>query len=325
MNTARSVSSAVVLLVLPFVPLSALAQAYPAKPIRIIAPFPPGGTTDTMCRIVAQRLTESLGRQVVVENRAGAAGKVGHEAAARAAPDGYTLLLTAKGSLVTNRFLYKNLGYDPLNDYAPITVIASAAPVMVVHPSVPARSVHQFVALAKARPGQLNFGSGGKGTTSHVIGEVFKTATGIKIVHVPYKGGALAINDLIAGHIDLSFSDMVPAVPQIKSGRLRALAVTTPERSPTIPDVPTMAEAGVKEPFPQQWWGLAAPKGTPAAIVERINADLAQMVQRPEVKERFTELGVFAVHTTPERMMEMIRTEAPEMEKHLKMAGVEPE
>jgi tripartite-type tricarboxylate transporter receptor subunit TctC len=306
-------------------PALACAQAYPVKPVRIVAPFPPGGTTDTMCRIVAQRLTESLGKQVVVENRPGAAGKVGHEAVARSAPDGYTLLLTAKGSLVTNRFLYKDLGYDPINDFAPITVIASAAPVMVIHPSLPAHTVKEFVALAKARPGQLNFGSGGKGTTSHVIGEVFKAATGVKIVHVPYKGGALAVNDLIAGHIELSFSDMVPAVPHIKSGRLRGVAVTTPERSPTIPEVPTMAESGIKDPFPQQWWALAAPRGTPATIVDRINGDMAQMIQRPEIKERFTDLGVFTVHTTPERMMEMIRNEAPEMQRYLKMAGVEPE
>jgi tripartite-type tricarboxylate transporter receptor subunit TctC len=306
-------------------PVLACAQAYPVKPVRIVAPFPPGGTTDTMCRIVAQRLTESLGKQVVVENRPGAAGKVGHEAVARSAPDGYTLLLTAKGSLVTNRFLYKNLGYDPVNDFAPITVIASAAPVMVIHPSLPARTVKDFVALAKARPGQLNFGSGGKGTTSHVIGEVFKAATGVKIVHVPYKGGALAVNDLIAGHIELSFSDMVPAVPHIKSGRLRGLAVTTPERSPTIPDVPTMAESGIGEPFPQQWWALAAPRGTPAAIIDRINGDMAQMVERPEIRERFTDLGVFTAHTTPERMLEMIKNEAPEMQRYLQMAGVEPE
>jgi tripartite-type tricarboxylate transporter receptor subunit TctC len=306
-------------------PALACAQAYPVKPVRIVAPFPPGGTTDTMCRIVAQRLTESLGKQVVVENRPGAAGKVGHEVVARSAPDGYTLLLTAKGSLVTNRFLYKDLGYDPINDFAPITVIASAAPVMVIHPSLPAHTVKEFVALAKARPGQLNFGSGGKGTTSHVIGEVFKAATGVKIVHVPYKGGALAVNDLIAGHIELSFSDMVPAVPHIKSGRLRGVAVTTPERSPTIPEVPTMAESGIKDPFPQQWWALAAPRGTPATIVDRINGDMAQMIQRPEIKERFTDLGVFTVHTTPERMMEMIRNEAPEMQRYLKMAGVEPE
>lgn len=321
MHAARLVALILCLCIAPLAP----AQSYPAKPVRIIAPFPPGGTTDTMCRIVAQRLTESLGKQFVVENRPGAAGKIGHELAARSAPDGYTLLLTAKGSLVTNRFLYKQLGYDPLNDFATISVIASAAPVMVVHPSVPAHDVRQFVALAKARPGQLNFGSGGKGTTSHVIGEVFKAATGVNIVHVPYKGGAVAINDLIAGHIDLSFSDMVPAVPQIKSGKLRALAITTPQRSPTLPDVPTMAEAGVKEPFPQQWWGLAAPRGTPAAVVAQLNAEMARMVERPEVKERFTGLGVFAVHTTPERMLDMIRDEAPEMEKHLKMAGVQPE
>ena len=313
------------LLALSVLPVAAAAQTYPVKPVRIIAPFPPGGTTDTMCRIIAQRLTESLGKQVVVENRPGAAGRVGHEAGARAPADGYTLILTSKGSVVTNRFLYKKLSYDPLNDFATITLIASAAPIMVVHPSLPVRTVREFVALAKARPGQLNFGSGGAGTTSHIIGEVFKAATGVNIVHVPYKGGGLAINDLVAGHIELSFSDMVPAVPQVKAGRLRALAITTPERSPALPEVPTMAEAGVKASFPQQWWGLVAPKGTPAAVVERINAEMAQMIQRPEVKERFTELGVFAVHTTPERMMEMIRNEAPEMEQVLKLAGVQPE
>jgi len=306
-------------------PLCAFAQSYPSKPIRIIAPFPPGGTTDVVCRIVAQHLGDALGKQVVVENRPGAAGKVGHEAAARAAPDGYTLLLTAKGSLVTNRFLYKNLGYDPLTDFAPISLVASAGPVLVVHPSVPAKTVKELIALARAKPGTLNFGSGGKGTTSHVIGEVFKATTHINIVHVPYKGGALAVNDLVAGHIDLSFSDMVPAVPQIKSGRLRGLAVTTPQRSPTLPAIPTMTEAGVSEPFPPQWWAVAAPRGTPADIVARINAELGKMVDRPDVKERFAELGMFTAHTTPERMTELIRTEAPEMEKHLKLAGVQPE
>ena len=258
----------------------AVAQdTYPAKLIRMIAPFPPGGTTDVLCRVVAQRLTDALGRQVIVENRPGASGSIGHEVAARAAPDGYTLLLTAKAALVVNPYLYKRLGYDPLNDFAPVSLVATAGPVLVVHPAVPAKNVRELIALAQARPGQL----------------------------------------------DLSFSDMVPAVPQVKSGRLRALAVTTAKRSPTLPEVPTMAEAGVKQPFPQQWWAVAAPKGTPRPIIDRINTAMAQMIDRPEVKERFAELGVFPVHTTPERVLELVRIESPEMARYLKLAGVEPE
>ena len=308
-----------------FTPLVVLAQAWPAKPVRIIAPFPPGGTTDLMCRVIAQRLTDTLGRQVIVENRPGAAGIVGHETAARAPADGYTLLLTSKGSMVNNRFLYRNLSYDPLNDFAPITIAATAAPVMVIHPSLPARNLQQFIALAKSRPGKLSFGSGGTGTTSHVIGEVFRAATGVNIVHIPYKGGGLAITDLIAGHIEVSFSDMVPAVPQVRAGKLRALGVMTPQRSPALPDVPTMAEAGLKYDFPQQWWALAAPRGTPAAIVERLNVAMGEMAKRADVKDRYAELGLFVAHTTPEQMMDMVRNEAPEMEKYLKMAGVQPE
>lgn len=308
-----------------FTPLVVLAQAWPAKPVRIIAPFPPGGTTDLMCRVIAQRLADTLGRQVIVENRPGAAGIVGHETAARAPADGYTLLLTSKGSMVNNRFLYRNLSYDPLNDFAPITIAATAAPVMVIHPSLPARNLQQFIALAKSRPGKLSFGSGGTGTTSHVIGEVFRAATGVNIVHIPYKGGGLAITDLIAGHIEVSFSDMVPAVPQVRAGKLRALGVMTPQRSPALPDVPTMAEAGLKYDFPQQWWALAAPRGTPAAIVERLNVAMGEMAKRADVKDRYAELGLFVAHTTPEQMMDMVRNEAPEMEKYLKMAGVQPE
>lgn len=306
-------------------PLTALGQPYPSKPIRMIAPFPPGGTTDVVCRIVAQQLSDGLGKQIIVDNRPGASGTIGHELAARSTPDGYTLLLTAKAALIVNPLLYKHLGYDPLKDFAPISLIASAGPVLVVNPAVPAKSVQELIALAKAKPGQLNFGSGGKGTTSHIIGEVFKSITGTNMVHVPYKGGVLAITDLVAGHIQLSFSDMVPAVPQIKAGRLRALAVTTPQRSPTIPDVPTMAEAGIKESFPQQWWAVAAPQGTPAPIIGRINAVIAQMVALPELKQRFAELGVFPASTTPERMLELIRIEAPEMKKYLEIAGVQPE
>ena len=303
-----------------------LAQGtYPVKPIRLIAPFPPGGTTDVLCRLVAQKLTDALGRQVVVENRPGAAGNIGHEYAARAAPDGYTLLLSATGALVTNQFLYKRLGYDPYNDFAPVSLVATSGPVLVVHPSVPARSVRELIALAKARPGQLNYGSGGRGTTAHIVGEVFKTAAAVNIVHVPYKGGGMAVTDLVAGQIEMSFADMVPSVPHVKSGRLRALAVTSEQRSPALPELPTMAEAGVKEPFPQTWWAITAPKGTPAAIISRINAELERIMKQPDLREKYTGLGLFPVHTSPERVLELVKLSAPQMERILRAAGIEPE
>ena len=304
----------------------AVAQdAYPSKPMRFIAPFPPGGTTDVLSRILAQKLSDSLGRQVVVDNRAGAGGNIGHEIAAKAAADGYTLLMSSNAALVTNPHLYKRLGFDPLNDFSPISVVAKAGPVLVIHPSVPAHNVKALIALARARPGQLNFGSGGRGTPAHVAGEIFKAATAINIVHVPYKGGILAVTDLVGGQIAMVFSDMVPAVPQIKGGKLRALAVTSEQRSPALPDVPTMVEAGVAEPIPETWWAVLAPKGTPAAIINRINADLAQIMKLPDVREKYAGLGVATVHTAPERVLELVRIEAPKMGKVLKAAGVEPD
>lgn len=306
-------------------PLALAQGAYPVKPVRLIAPFPPGGTTDVLCRIVAQKLTDALGRQVVVENRPGAAGNIGHEVAAKAPPDGYTLLLSAKGALVTNQFLYRRLGFDPLNDFAPVSLVATSGPVLVVHPAVPARNVKELIALARARPGQLNFGSGGVGTTAHIVGEVFKAATGVRIVHVPYKGGVLAVTDVVAGQIEMSFADMVPSVPQIKAGRLRALAVTSEQRSPTLPEAPTMAEAGVKEPFPQTWWAITAPRGTPAAVIGRINAELAQIMKQPDLQEKYAGLGLFPVHTAPERVLELVRLESPQMSRILKAAGIEPQ
>jgi len=304
---------------------SAVAQdAYPAKPVRMIAPFPPGGSTDVLCRLIAQKLTTSFGRQVIVDNRPGAGGGIGHEVAARAAPDGYTLLLTAKAALVVNPLLYKKIPYDPLNDFAYISIVVSAGPVLVVHPSVPASNVNALVALAKSRPGVLNYGSGGLGTTAHLVGEFFQVMTGTKLVHVPYKGGAVAMLDLVAGQTDLQFGDMVPAVPHVRSGRLRALAVTSEKRSAALPEVPTMSEVGFKQTFPSQWWGVAAPKGAPSAVIARVNTELGNIVKMPDVVERFNTLGIFAEHTTPERMLEVVKAEGPPMAKLLKAAGIEP-
>ena len=299
--------------------------AYPAKNVRLIAPFPPGGTTDVLSRLVAQKLSDTLGRQVIVENRPGAGGNIGHEFAAKTPADGYNLVMSSNAALVTNPFLYKRLGFDPVNDFAPISVVAKAGQVLAVHPSVPAKSVKELIALAKTNPGKLNFGSGGRGTPAHVAGEIFKSVTGINIVHVPYKGGILAVMDTVAGQIDMTFADMAPAVPQIKAAKLRALAVTTDERSQALPDVPTMVQAGIKGSSPQTWWALLAPKGTPAAIVTRLNGDVAQILKLPDVQERYATLGILPAHSTPDQVLDFVRRESPAMGKVLKAAGVEPE
>ena len=304
---------------------AASQTAYPTKPVRLIAPFPPGGTSDVLSRILAQKLSDTLGRQVVVENRPGAGGNIGHEIAAKTPADGYTLLLSNNSALVVNPFLYKRLGFDPLNDFAPVSIVAKSGPVLVVHPSVPARTPKELIALAKAKPGQLNFGSGGRGTPAHYVGEMLKATAGIKIIHVPYKGGILAVLDLVAGQIDLMFADMAPAVPQIKAGKLRALAVTSDGRSPALPEVPTMVEAGIWRASPQTWWALVAPKGTPPAIITRLNSDLAQILKLPDVLDRYGTLGINPVHTTPEQVMAAAREESPQIAKVLKAAGVEPE
>jgi tripartite-type tricarboxylate transporter receptor subunit TctC len=301
------------------------AQTYPAKNVRLIAPFPPGGTTDVLSRLVAQKLSDTLGRQVIVENRPGAGGNIGHEFAAKTPPDGYNLVMSSNAALVTNPFLYKRLGFDPLNDFSPIAIVAKAGQVLAVHPSVPARNVKELIALAKANPGKLNFGSGGRGTPAHVAGEIFKSVTGINIVHVPYKGGVLAVMDTVAGQVEMTFADMAPAVPQIKAGKLRALAVTTDERSEALPDVPTMVQAGVKGSSPQTWWALLSPKGTPPAIITRLNTDLAQILKLPDVQERYATLGILPAHSTPDQVLEAVKRETAAMGKVLKAAGVEPE
>ena len=296
---------------------------YPVKPVRIVAPFPPGGATDVLCRLFSQKLAAAFGQQFIVDNRPGAGGSIGYAIVAKSPADGYTLLLTTKGGLVINPYLYKSLPFDALKDFAMISLVMSAGPVLVVHPSVPATSVQELIALAKAHPGKLNYGSGGVGTTAHVAGEFLKAITGIQIVHIPYKGNAVALLDLIAGQTDLQFGDMVPSVPHIRSGKVRALAVTTEKRSPALPDVPTMAEAGIHEAFPSQWWGMAAPRGTPRPIIDRVNAELAVITKSPDVLERFDSLGVFPEHTTPEQTLEIVKAEGPPMGKLLKAAGIE--
>ncbi len=299
--------------------------SYPSRPIKFIAPFPPGGSTDVLCRLLGLKLAEGLGQPVTVDNRPGASGNIGHEAAARAAPDGYTILISSSSTLVNNVHLFKSLRYDPLGDFAPVSMVASAGQVLVVHPSVPAKSVSELVALARAQPAKLNFGSGGKGIQSHISGEMFKSAVGVDIVHVPYKGTVQAVSDLVAGQVQLVFSDMVPAMPHIKAGRLRPLAVTTRERSAALPDVPTMIESGVPGFEAGVWWAVMAPRGTPAEIVNRLNAEFARIMKLPDVLEKYASLGIVAEYSAPQHVTEMIRRDTPRMAQVLKAAGVEPE
>jgi tripartite-type tricarboxylate transporter receptor subunit TctC len=300
-------------------------QAYPSRPIRFIAPFPPGGSSDVLCRLLGAKLAEGLGQPVAVENRPGASANIGHEYAAKQPPDGYTIVITSSSTLINNRYLYKHLPFDAVADFSPISMVASAGQVLVVHPSVPAKSVAELIALAKAQPGRLNFGSGGKGIQSHISGEMFKSATGVDIVHIPYKGTVQAVTDLVAGQVQMVFSDMVPAMPHIRAGRLRALAVTTRARAAVLPDVPTMIEAGVPDFESGVWWAVLSPKGTPEAVVGRLNAELGRVVERPDVREKYASLGVSPEHSTPAYVFERMKAEAPRIAAAMKAAGVEPE
>ena len=326
MKLAFSALVPLVLAASAFTPAAALAQhAYPTKPIRFIAPFPPGGTSDIIARMAAQKLTEALGKQVVVDNRGGASGTIGYELAAKSPPDGYTLLLCSMGGLVSNQFLFKRLPFDPMNDFAPVSQLATAGQVLVVHPGVQAKTVQDLIALAKASPGKLNVGSGGLGTTQHIVAEVFQNATGTKLTHVPYKGSILAVTATVAGEIAMTFADMAPAVPHVKAGRLRALAVSSEQRSNAIPDVPTMADAGIREWFPQTWWAMAAPKGTPRAIITRLNSEVGQFMKAPEVQEKFASLGLVPLHSTPEHVTALVKTGSARMGKVIRAAGLQAE
>ena len=299
--------------------------AYPNRPIKMISPFPPGGASDALARLVASKLGEGLGQTVTVDNRAGASGNIGHEAAAKSPPDGYTLLLSNSSSVVTNPHLFKKLPFDPLSDFAPISMVASAGQVLVVHPSVPATTIAELTAFAKANPNKLNFGSGGKGIQSHISGEMYKSAVGVDIVHIPYKGTVQAVTDLLAGQIQIVFSDMAPALPHIKSGKLRAIAVTSSQRSASLPDVPTISESGLPGFSSGVWWSVLGPKGTPVEIVNRINFEIGKMMQSADVREAYAKLGITPQHSTPSKVLENIRAESPVMAKILKAAGVEAE
>src|SRR4051812_9792078 len=302
-----------------------LAQAWPNRPVRLIVPFAAGaGINDIMARLVGQHLGAGLGQPVVIENRAGAGGIAGTEAAAKAVPDGYTFLMT-NVSLVTSAFLYAGLPYDPQKDFVPVTLVATSPLMLVVHPSVAAKSVQELVALAKANPGKLTFGSGGVGSTPHLSVELFKSAAGIDAVHVPYKGGAPALNDLVGGQLSFMIENVPGTMPFVKAGKLRALAITSAERSPLEPALPTMAESGVPGYEVLGWQGVFAVAGTPPEIVARLQGEVGKVLRLPEVRERLAALGAEPVGSTPAEFGAFVRAENARWGRIIREKGIRSE
>ena len=300
------------------------AQNYPAKPVRIMVGYAAGGSVDIVGRIFAQKLSEYFGQQFVVDNRPGAASNVAADLVAKSAPDGYTLLVSSSGSLGTNMAIYSKMPYDPLKDLAPIALLLHQGNVLIVNPSVPARSVKELIALAKSRKGQLNYGSGGSGSSQHMASELFQNVTGVHIVHVPYKGGAPAIADLVGGQIDLIFAPMPEALPYVRSSRVRALGVTTSKRSIMLPDVPTVAEAGVAGYEFDGWMGIAGPAGMPRDVVLRVNTEVNKALTATDVKTRLQDLGVELAGGTPEQLGSYMREQSAKMIKLARDAGIKP-
>ena len=296
-------------------------DSYPTRPIRFILPFPPGGGTDILGRMIAERLSAHLGQPVVTENRGGAGGNVGAEAAARSAPDGYTIVLVAP-SLAISPSLYSKLNYDPVRDFAPVSLVATVPNVMITQASLPVQTLQEFIALARAKPGGLNFGSGGAGTSNHLAGELFNLVTGVKLVHIPYKGVNLAMQDVLAGNIHLAVIGIPAAAPHIKAGRLRALALVAPQRSSALPEVPTVAEAGLPDFEVTTWYGVLAPAGTPRTIVTRLNSELVKIMHSPELKERLAATGTDPFTSTPEEFAAYIKREIAKWGEVIRKAGV---
>jgi tripartite-type tricarboxylate transporter receptor subunit TctC len=287
----------------------ARADDYPDKPVKMVVPFPAGGSIDIVARLVGQELAKTLGQSVVVDNRSGAGGSIGTDAVAKAAPDGYTLLMGSASSLAANRALYSKLPYDPEKDFSAISLVALQPNVLLVHPSVPAKTVAELIAYAKANPGELNYASAGAGTSQHLAAELFRSKTGVDIVHVPYRGGAPALIDLMAGQVQLMFETIPTAIQPVQSGQLRALAVTTVKRSSMLPDLPTIEEAGVAGYVARGWVGLVAPAGTPAPIIEKLGRATQVIVRKPEITRRLTELGLEVAASSPAEFGDFIRTE----------------
>ena len=299
----------------------ASAQTYPAKPIRIVVPFPPGGPADILARTIGQSLSEAWGQQVVVDNRAGAGGNIGSEIVAKAPPDGYTLLMGFVGTHAINASLYRDMPFDPVRDFEPVGLVAMVTIILVVHPSLPVKTVREMVALAKARPGDLTFGSPGNGTPQHLAGELFNTMASVKTSHVPYKGAVPALTDLLGGRLSMIFSSMPPALPHVKTGKLRAIGVTSANRSPAAPDVPTIAQSGLPGYEVINWYGLLAPATTSKAIIGRVNAEATRIMNLPAVKERLAAQGAETFTSTPEQFADYIKAESAKWAKVVKFSG----
>ena len=303
----------------------AFAQPYPAKQIRMIVPFPPGGPNDILGRVVATNLSQQLGQQVVVDNRGGAGGIIGAEIAARSAADGYTILLSGTASMAINPGLHKKLPYDPLKDFAPVSMLGTAPSLLTVHPSQPIKTVKDLIALAQAKPGKLNFVSAGHGTPPHLAGELFKNMTGVNMVHVPYKGGGPALADLLAGQVELYFSGISSVLPFVKENRLRGIAVTSAKRTAVLPDTPTVIESGLAGFEVSNWYAVAAPAATAPAIIKRLNAEILTVLTVPELKKRFFELAADPFGSTPEQLAAYNRSEITKWARAIKAAGITPE
>ena len=296
------------------------AQSYPTGPVRVIVPFPPGGGVDGTGRLLTQKLTEVLGKQFIVDNRAGANGMIGSEIVARSPKDGYTLLVNG-ANFITTPSLYSKVTYDPIKDFDPVSVVSLAPNVLVVHPSLPAKSVKELIALAKARPGQVNFAGSGSGSTPHLAAELFNTMAKVRMVHVPYRGTSPAIVGLMSGEASVMFMPTTNAVPLVKGGRLRALAVTSRERVPAMPELPTVSESGLKGYESSQWYGMLAPAGTPADILGLLNAHVVKIMQAPDMKQRLTGEGLVAVGSTREQFAAHIKAEIAKWAKVIKESG----
>jgi tripartite-type tricarboxylate transporter receptor subunit TctC len=297
------------------------AQAYPTKPIRLVVPFPPGGSLDVVARAIGQKLTEAWGQPIVIDNRPGAGGNIGAELVAKSAPDGYTILEGALSTHAVNASLYRKLPYDPIKDFAPITLLAITPNVLVLNRAFPVNSVPELIAYAKAHPGALSFGSGSNGSAGHLAGELFKSETGIDMVHVPYKGGAPALQALLAGDTQLMFDNLANSMPQLKAGKLKALAVTTAKRSSLAPDLPTLAESGLPGFDIYTWWGLLAPAGTRPEIIAQWNAEVTRILGTPEMRAFFAQEGAEPAPTTPDAFAALIRSETIKYARIVKDSG----
>jgi len=316
--------STVLPVLLAFCTAGALAQSYPTRAIKLVVPSSPGGGTDIVARILGQKLSEQLGQQFVVENRAGAGTVIGNDAVAKSAPDGYTLLM-GLSTLAINPSMYAKLPYDALRDFAPISQSVSACNILILHPSVPAKTVVELIALARAKPGSLTFGSAGMGTNPHLSGELFKSLARIDMVHVPFKGSGQSIISQVAGEIAANFPSVPTAMPYVKAGRLRGIGVTTLRRVEVLPDVPSIAEAGLPGYEATQWFGLLAPAGTPRPIIDRLYQESSRALRSADMKERMTAEGLEVVGSTPEEFASYIRSETEKWTQVIKAAGIKPQ